>query len=155
MQTDIIDAARAKRAKTPTRPKASSLPTALRGKTPIGTVQVPLKFSDAYAMKVKGDCLSPRILNDDTIVVSPSAGIGAGIIVAIAFKDGSEGKVKYLDHVPRQPRPGDEVIEMWRFLQINPRQVYFADPEKVECVHAVVGVVRDGKFAAIETLVAS
>jgi len=155
MQTEVINLARARRVKTLGDTGKPTLPTKLKGKKPIGHVSVPVEYSDAYALQVRGDCLAPTIRDGDQIVCSPSVKLAKGMYVAISFKSDAEGKVKVLDLIPPPPHPDDEIRVMYRGRQTNPPAYYFIDPEKIDCIHAVVGVVRKGKYIALEARRAS
>lgn len=155
MQTEVIDIARVRRVKTLGKGVKSNLPAILKDREPIGHVRVPIEDTSAYALRVRGDCLSPVIRHDDQIVCSPAVKLAKGMYVAISFKNGAEGKVKILDFIPPPPHPDDEITMMYRVRQTNPPASYFIDPDKIDCIHAVVGVVRKGKYIALEVKVAS
>ena len=131
------------------------LPTSLKDRPILGTVQVPKNDPLSYGLIVKGNCMAPEIVDGDTIVVSPSTDVTVGMIVAFSFRDGRMGAVKRLTHLPRPPKPDDEVEVLIRVEMNNPPQTYFLPWSAIDKMHAVNGVVRGGEFIAIESRRAS
>jgi hypothetical protein len=125
----------------------SELPTAMRKGKYHGTVDRPIDDPKAYGSICVGDCLAPAVLDGDTVIFSPSTKVEKGMIVLVNFKDGRRSGIKRLvEDPPRPSRPGDELSFPWTLEMENPRKRFFVWQALVESVHAVAGVIRDGKF---------
>jgi phage repressor protein C with HTH and peptisase S24 domain len=131
----------------------AALPAYMRDKKPITTVEIPANLDPlAYAMGCKGDCLAPLIMDGDTIVCSPSTKPKPGMIVAFSWKGGQQGTVKRLVSELFGVNKGNCQLLITVEMD-NPRKQFFFDPTKIDKAHAVIGIVRDGKYIslAVET----
>jgi len=129
------------------RANALKLPTAFRHARVRRTIAVPVHDPEAYAIICEGNCLAPLIRDGETVVLSPSTKVEKAMIVVMNFKDGRQSKIKRLaDDPPRPPQAADEVEFLWMLEMDNPRRPFFVLQEDVESVHAVAGVLRDGKW---------
>ncbi len=126
---------------------------------PLGTIKLPkgAPLPDdpgLYAMAVRGDCLAPTIRDGDRIVISPATPAKGGEIVHIKRTDGMHTVKRLTNAVPpvlgRALPKGSEIAYLLGCETLNPPQSFFLEASAVEFVRPVVGIVRQGRFIAVD-----
>ncbi|WP_036412425.1 XRE family transcriptional regulator [Morganella morganii] len=92
---------------------------------------------DAYALKVKGDSMWPRIQSGEYVVIEPNTTVRSGDEVFVRTHDG-HNMIKVLN----KTRDGD-----YQFTSINnTHQPITIDPLQVDKMHYVAAIVKPTKF---------
>ncbi len=127
----------------------------------IGTILCPRKviraWPDAYALQTEGDCLAPEIGDGDHVVASPSAPLRCGDYAVLHGKEGG-CSVKRLVIVPDPDlwnsgsEPGSNISGVLVIEMTNPRKTFFVSCDKLDAVHAVVYVHKEGARPDAERL---
>ena len=126
-------------------------PPSITGAKRSGDVLAP-KGTDpsAYAVRCDVNCMSPIKLDGDTVVISPAMKVRPGMIVALFGKRGGTPAIKRLVTLPlHEFAPGSEVKYPLIVEINNPPKRSFVQPSRIEAIQAIIGVVRDGQYAAL------
>jgi hypothetical protein len=132
------------------------LPKSVRDREPLGYVDMPAEVAaglNHYILQVRGECLAPYVLDGDRIVLSPVVELERGMIAAIFSHDGAAAIKRLATVPPPKPWTLSEDSECGYLLgmnQHNPPRGYWVPLERVEEVHAAIGVIRDGAYIALE-----
>lgn len=102
-----------------------------------GWVQIYSDDKDAYALKVKGDSMWPRIQSGEYVVVEPNTVVRSGDEVFVRTVEG-KNMVKILN----KTRDGS-----YQFTSVNnTHPPITVDPREVEKMHYVAAIVKPTKF---------
>ncbi|WP_049246397.1 XRE family transcriptional regulator [Morganella morganii] len=102
-----------------------------------GWVQIYSDDKDAYALKVKGDSMWPRIQSGEYVVIEPNTTVRSGDEVFVRTHEG-HNMIKVLN----KTRDGD-----YQFTSINnAHQPITIDPIQVDKMHYVAAIVKPTKF---------
>ncbi|HHN8315632.1 XRE family transcriptional regulator [Morganella morganii] len=102
-----------------------------------GWVQIYSDDKDAYALKVKGDSMWPRIQSGEYVVIEPNTTVRSGDEVFVRTLEG-HNMIKVLN----KTRDGD-----YQFTSINnAHQPITIDPIQVDKMHYVAAIVKPTKF---------
>jgi hypothetical protein len=106
-----------------------------------------------YAMLVRGDCLNPVVRDGDHVIVSPATPAKGGQIVHIRRTDGMHTIKRLINALPpvlgRALPKGSEIAYLVGCEMLKPPKRFFLEASKVEFARAVVGLIRKGKFIAL------
>lgn len=102
-----------------------------------GWIQIYSDDKDAYALKVKGDSMWPRIQSGEYVVVEPNTVVRSGDEVFVRTVEG-KNMVKILN----KTRDGS-----YQFTSVNnTHPPITVDPREVEKMHYVAAIVKPTKF---------
>ncbi|WP_274371792.1 XRE family transcriptional regulator [Morganella morganii] len=102
-----------------------------------GWVQIYSDDKDAYALKVKGDSMWPRIQSGEYVVIEPNTTVRSGDEVFVRTREG-HNMIKILN----KTRDGD-----YQFTSINnAHQPITINPVQVDKMHYVAAIVKPTKF---------
>lgn len=102
-----------------------------------GWIQIYSDDKDAYALKVKGDSMWPRIQSGEYVVIEPNTTVRSGDEVFVRTHEG-HNMIKVLN----KTRDGD-----YQFTSINnAHQPITIDPIQVDKMHYVAAIVKPTKF---------
>ncbi|WP_052116693.1 XRE family transcriptional regulator [Morganella morganii] len=102
-----------------------------------GWIQIYSDDKDAYALKVKGDSMWPRIQSGEYVVIEPNTTVRSGDEVFVRTHEG-HNMIKVLN----KTRDGD-----YQFTSINnAHQPITIDPVQVDKMHYVAAIVKPTKF---------
>jgi hypothetical protein len=109
------------------------------------------RYADACVMRIDGDCMAPLARHGDYIVISPSAPVVVGELVAFRVSAARWG-VKQLDALPPRLKdhPESNVVGAYVFRQMNPPRIYVAPTDEFEAVCRVLCVVPQGKARVLD-----
>lgn len=102
-----------------------------------GFVRYPSRDKNAYALRVKGDSMRPRIKPGEFILVEPNAALIPGEEVLVTTTDG-RSMVKLLG--PRR----DGMIEL-QSINENHRPITL-DETEIRCMHYVAAIVKPSRY---------
>jgi hypothetical protein len=99
--------------------------------------------SDAIALKVSGDCLSPRVRDGQLVIVEPRLPV-SGDIAAIWLKGEPMPAIKILrtEILGFPHNPKSDCITSINVEQLNPPERFTFWADRVECIARVHSVVR-------------
>ncbi|MEG0281342.1 MAG: S24 family peptidase [Morganella sp. (in: enterobacteria)] len=102
-----------------------------------GWLQIYSDDKDAYALKVKGDSMWPRIQSGEYVVIEPNTTVRSGDEVFVRTTEG-HNMIKILS----KTRDGD-----YQFTSVNnAHQPITIDPIRVEKMHYMAAIVKPTKF---------
>ncbi len=101
---------------------------------------------DVYTMTVDGGCLAPLVPDGALVFAAPGIWPGIGDLALIYVRGAARGVLKRIvtigprEWTLRRPHPGDEVVAVVQFDQLNPPKFYCIEGSKIEAVHKVLHV---------------
>lgn len=102
--------------------------------------------SDAYALRLTGDCLEPEVYEGDWAIASPSRRPRAGEFVVLWPKEGTPLLKRLVAEpmaFPQNLHPDSEVMPLIEVEMLNPRRHFMIPANKLSAVHAVIGTFPD------------
>ncbi|MBO6635993.1 S24 family peptidase [Parvibaculum sp.] len=98
---------------------------------------------DAYALRVRGDCMAPEMCDGDHVILAPSETLQAGDVAAV-----------WMDRVglPALKRIASFADGALRLEMQNPPTCFSVAHERIEAVHKVIAVSRGDEVRPIPTI---